>query len=62
MEALAANLIEQGDTLSLIGESQALEYDVKTLLINAVDQLPESKLQSGLRKNATFHARKLLEL
>jgi len=27
-----------------------------------VDQLPESKLQTGLRKNATFHARKLLQL
>jgi len=34
VEQLASSL--SGDTLSLIGKSRALEYDVKTLLINAV--------------------------
>ena len=48
--------IAQGD-LKHLKESKAVEYDVKVLLVNAIDSLPESKLQSGLRKNATFHAR-----
>jgi len=61
VEQLAEALISQGDVKN-VQQSKAVEYDVKVLLVNAIDSLPASKLQTGLRKNATFHARKLLDL
>ena len=58
---LGKSLVENGDIGDLLLKSKAVEYDVKVLLVNAIDALPKSKFQTTLKKNATFHARKLLE-
>jgi len=62
VDQLAQSLLSGGDANDLLKKASAGEYDVKALLVNAVQLLPESKLRTGLRKNATFHVRKLLEI
>ena len=62
VDQLAQSLLSGGDANDLLKKASAGEYDVKALLVNAVQLLPESKLRTGLRKNATFHVRKLLEM
>lgn len=62
VDQLAQSLLSGGGANDLLKKASAGEYDVKALLVNAVELLPESKLRTGLRKNATFHARKILDI